>query len=422
VSERGGGLFYGWVIVGCALVTLLVTNGITISGMTIFDEALLGEFGWARGSLKFRDLLQFVLAGLLGPLAGALADRFGVKPLMLFGAALLAAILAAYSRVDGLTHMYALHVGIGLVLATCGLVVAILLVSKWFVARRGTALGLTLVGTSLGGVFFPPLVAALVKSLGWRPSFLVLALFPLGLLVVIALFVHDDPARMGLRPLGASEDPGGVKPAASGSGPPPPGPAGVMPGMEYGEALRTVNFWVIALSAMMTFYCILAATAHLFLHLRGLGREPAQAAQGLSLLFTAGLVGKFLFGYLSDMLNKKRVFTGNLAVMFVGSLLLASMRADLILPFLVLFGLGWGGLYTLLQVLTIESFGLRAAGKILGTITVLDALGGGLGPWVTGVLYDRSGSYQSAFALMAGLIFVSFLASFLIQPQRSQGA
>ena len=108
----------------------------------------------------------------------------------------------------------------------------------------------------------------------------------------------------------------------------------------------------------------------------------------------------------------------NIAIMLVGALLLASMKEALLWPFILIFGLGWGGLYTMLQLTCMDSFGTRAGGKILGTITVLDAIGGGLGIWITGVLFDRSKSYETAFALIAALVFLAFLAALALQnPQ-----
>jgi cyanate permease len=111
------------------------------------------------------------------------------------------------------------------------------------------------------------------------------------------------------------------------------------------------------------------------------------------------------------------VFLANIGVMFAGSLFLATLKPELVWIAISLFGLGWGGLYTLLQLQAINSFGLTAAGKILGTITVLDAIGGGLGIWLTGVLFDRFGSYQVAFAVIAGLLFVAFLVSTRIRKE-----
>jgi MFS family permease len=399
--------FYGWVVVGLALTALLVTNGLTIGGLTVFDEVLLKEFGWTRGSLKFRDLLLFVGAGLLGPLAGALADRFGVRALMLFGSALMAGGFALYSRIQSAADMYGIHLVFAACLASCGLAINVLLVSRWFVARRGTAIGLTLIGTSLGGILMPPLNTALIARLGWRSAFLAVSVLPALLFVLIALLVRESPASIGQAPLGST---------AAGAG----GPASPPPGMDFGPALRTRSFWVLALSAMMTFYCILGVSAHLFLHLRGQGVAPAAAAGGISALFLMGLVGKFLFGWLGDVMDRRRVFVMNLAVMFAGSLCLASMSKAAFWPFLVLFGVGWGGLYTMLQLLTVDCFGLKAAGKILGTITLLDAIGGGLGPWVTGVLFDRTGSYAVPFAAVSALIFLALLAGATLEVPRRE--
>lgn len=103
--------------------------------------------------------------------------------------------------------------------------------------------------------------------------------------------------------------------------------------------------------------------------------------------------------------------------MFFGSLFLASLDAKLVWVAIILFGLGWGGLYTLLQLQAVNSFGLSAAGKILGTITVLDAAGGGLGIFLTGFLYDRFGSYQVPFALLSVLLFLAFLISTRIRKE-----
>ncbi len=392
-----GNFYYGWVIAACAMLALWVTNGLIIPGITAFDPSLLEEFGWSRGTLKLRGLITFALAGLLGPLAGALADRYGVRRFMIFGAALLAACMVLYGRIQSAAHMYAIHALFAVVLASCGLIVAIMLVSSWFVAKRGTAIGITLVGTSLGGMFFPPFATALIAEHGWRQAFVYEALFPVGLLVILVLLVRNKPADKGLEPLGGL-------PSTAGSG--------ELPGLDFWPALKTPTFWVLAFAAMTTFFSILGFQANLFLHLTvDMKLTPERGAYGLTLLFGLALVGKFVFGFLADQLNHKAVFLGNIAVMLAGAILLATMSSDLLWTAIVLFGLGWGGLYTLIQLLIVESFGLRAAGKILGTITTFDAIGGGLGIWLTGAIHDWTGSYQAAFTLVSVLIFLALLAA-----------
>jgi sugar phosphate permease len=402
-TGAGSGIFYGWYIALVAMLTLMVSNGMTITGMTIFDPAILQEFGWSRGDLKLRDLLQLGLSGLMAPFIGTLADRMSVKKLMMAGLALLSACIAAYSQMTSLTHLYLVNVGIALVLALAGLVLNVLIVSRWFAQKRGTALGLTLVGTSLGGIVFPRLGAMLLKTYTWREAMLMEAVIPIVALIIMAFVTRDSPADLGLRALGAPLG-GGASPALT--------------GMEYKDAIRTRTFWILTFCAMTTFYCILAAQAHMVLHLKGMGWPIEKAASGVGTLFTMGLVGKFAIGYLADKIERRVVFLTNIAIMLVGALLLASMKEALLWPFILIFGLGWGGLYTMLQLTCMDSFGTRAGGKILGTITVLDAIGGGLGIWITGVLFDRSKSYETAFALIAALVFLAFLAALALQnPQ-----
>jgi MFS family permease len=408
---------YPWIIPFTTMFTLFVTNGIPIGGLSVFDEPLLNEFGWSRSALKFRDLLTFGTAGLLGPLAGALADKLGVRRLMLFGAVLLGISLFFYAHIQSAVHMYIIHLGFALTVVFAGLIVNVMLVSRWFEYKRGTAVGLTLIGTSLGGIVLAPLGNYLIQTFGWRRAFQIEIALPILLILVILLIMRDAPEHMGLEPHRKPDpkrpdplpDTRAVGVGAAGTKP------GELPGLSYGAAMRTGTFWALALVAMTTFFSILGVSAHLFLHLRDLGVTPERAAVGISLLFSFGLLGKFVIGMLADLMDHKWLFLINLSVMFAGSLCLASMSVVLFWPFLILFGLGWGGLYTLLQVLIVDTFGLKASGKILGTITVLDAIGGGLGPFVIGYLFDTTGNYFVPFTVVAGLIFVAMICATMVR-------
>jgi MFS family permease len=396
---------YGWVIAFATMIVLFVTNGIIIPGINAYDAALLGEVaGGSRGALKFGGLLTFALAGLGGPLAGELADRFGVKKLMLGGATLLALLLFLYSKVTTLWQLYALHVGFAVVLLTCGLIVAVMIVSAWSTTHRGTAIGIALVGTSLGGMVFPPLLTSWISAVGWRQTFLWEAAFPVCLIALIFFFIREPPLDA-------------AAPGAQASAP-------NVSGMTYAEALRTPTFWALAFAAMATFYAILGLQGNLFLYLtKDLQIAPVEAGRFFSWLFGAALIGKFVFGLLADRLPQKLVFLANIAVMFGGALLLASMSQALVWPAILLFGLGWGGLYTLVQVLVMSSFGLKAAGKILGTITTFDAIGGGLGIWLTGLIFDQTGSYRVAFLVLAVLVAGAFVAATQIkQPPKVEAS
>jgi len=400
-AKQGSGLYYGWVIAVASGVMLLVSNGMALGGLNVFDKPLLEALSAAAGEpvslagLKVRDAITLAVSGLLAPFAGAAADRFGVRPLMAIGALLLAAGYYLYSTVDSLGDIYAIHVLFAAALASCGLVVNVILVSRWFVKDRGLALGIALAGTSLGNGTMPPLNAALMAEVGWRSAFAWTSLLPIVLVPLVLFVIRERPADLAAQ-----------LPVAAGGGP------GVEPAsLPLGAAVRTGNFWVLALIAMFTFFSIIGTQAHLNLFMLGRGLSQMDAGFSYTVLFYLGLLGKITSGFLADRFGRQRVFTGTLAIMSAGALALGRPDEGLMWSGLVLFGLGWGGLYTLLQLLAADYFGPRHLGKILGAVTVLDTLGGGLGPPVIGAMREASGSYDSAFLLVAGLVIAALLLS-----------
>ncbi|MEO8778131.1 MAG: MFS transporter [Rhodanobacter sp.] len=403
--------YYPWVICVTATVMLTVSNGLTVTGITAFDEPLLNEFGWSRGTLKFRDMLNLLLTGLMAPFVGALIDRVGVRALILTGSLLLAALYLAYSHVHSILQLYLIHVGFAAVLLACGLNVAVIMVSQWFETRRGTALGIALAGSSLGGMLIPKLVVTLLPQFGWRDSFMWMALLPTGLFF-LCLWLVRSPKQSGFSPLRAAAP---VADSAAGSI-----VAKVVsyPDLNYRQALGTRTFWALAVIALTTFYGILALSAHLMLHMRDLGFSLQHAGNGMMVLFGMGMVGKFVFGFLADTFHPKKVFVSNQLLMLGGAILLASQQVGLLWYGLFLFGLGWGGLYALLQLQLISAFGITAAGKILGTVTLMDAVAAGLGIWLSAVMFDHYGNYHLAFNIIAVFVGISFLCSLLVREER----
>jgi MFS family permease len=295
----------------------------------------------------------------------------------------------------------------GAALAGAGLVICVTIVSRWFVARRGLALGLMLAGTSLGNALLPQLNTALIAAHGWRDAFTIICLIPLLLLPVILFAIKEWPDRLGMQAYGAQAAASGLDPQ-------------LLAGYEFGAALRSANFWLIGTAAFCTFYSILGLANNLFLHMSDLGFDPTAAAQAYFPLFVMGLLGKVAAGALADLVPRKAVFGGCLLLMFAGAILLATLKPGLIMPALYLFGLGWGGNYTMLQGLVADVFGARSLGKILGGITVLDATGGALGPWFTGALFDVTHDYRLGFSLIVVLIAVSLAAILLVRlPERA---
>ena len=391
-----------WVIAFIGLFILMVTNGLTATAISVFDESLINEFGWSRGELKFRDFLNFAVVALFAPLGGLMLDRFGARRLLMLGCVVLASAYFAYSRLEGLTQMYAIHVAFALTLLTAGTMVVIVLVSSWFVEKRGLAIGIALLGTSAGSFILPPLNAELIARIGWRQTFALEALFPLVVLVVVVLFVRNSPADYGRTAMGVKE--GAADPRTI--------------GLDFGQALRTRSFWAIGISGFLIYYSILALFSHMFLHMRDLGYEPRIAASALSLLSVVAMLSKLGSGWLADRIDRHKVFMGCLVIMLAGVACLATLKAGAwVWTAVVLIAAGWGGLFTLYNMLTVNNFGLKAIGKINGSISSMESFGGGLGIWLTGKLFDDYGSYQVPFLVLLGCVTLGLLIGTQIRSE-----
>lgn len=401
--------YYRWIILFICFLTITMTNGLTLGGLYVFEEeiikslsAITGE-NILRGDLKLRDALTLWSTAAIGFFSGMLADRIGVKKLMVTGMVILSACFYFYGQAQSLVDMYILHIFMGLVLCISGMIVNVILITKWFNNSRGLAIGILLAGTSVGNGFFPQINAYLLSIGDWREVMLWLSLIPLCYIPFLLLLVKESPEALNQENQEIDQD----FSQTNNSG-----------GLTLKEALSTKNFWLLSLMAFCTFYSILAMTGHVFLLMIEENSRQV-AATGVSIIFVGGFIGKVLSGKMAEVVGRKKVLLTGVAVMFSGSifivLALFFKNPIYIWVGLALYGTGWGGLYTLIQLLTADLFGLIALGKIMGVINILDTFGGGLGPYMTGILYDITQSYLLPFSLISCLLLIAFISASLLK-------
>ena len=396
---------YQWVILTVLFFVLFVSNGMTFGGMAVFDLELLKALSAEAGrevsitELKLKDTIMFATASVFGLAGGWLIDKVGVKPLIIAGLALFAVGNYLFGQVQTLQSVYWLQFSFGIMLVLAGLMVNVYGVSSWFSTNRGLALGLLLAGTSLGNTVFPQLNTWLISENGWREAFTYLALVPLALIPIVLLLLKKPPTNTTAKDSETQ----------------------VLSGYTLIEALKSRNFWVLATIAMCTFYCILGMGSNVFIYLSMADYSPELAATGVSSLFVGGLIGKIIAGYLAEKFGHKLVLIIAISFMFIGSVLLviaiSQSSETAVWLGIAFFGFGWGGIYTLIQLLTADIFGLLALGKILSCINILDAFGGALGPIVTGSLYDKTGSYLASFSIFSILLLISLCAAAMLNMQ-----
>jgi MFS family permease len=405
-SRKSEGFFYGWVIVAVATLALVVSNGLSIGGIPVFYKAIREDFvasgavaaNGAESFIAFGATLTFFFAGILSPFAGWLIQRFRIRNLMLVGCLLLGLGLIAHSQTNNAFVVFAARGLMGISLCLVGVLPSIVLVSNWFVRRRGLALGILLTGTSIGGVVIPQIATPLITSYGWRTAMVVVSLLIWLILVPAIIFlVKDRPGDIGILPDG-EELAESEKASVS------------VRGLTLSDALRTPLFWVLALCAAAVFYPIFVATQQVILQAAKIGLSAQQSSFGLSTLFFVSVTGKFLFGFLSDRFPPTRVMIACCLVMFASTLILLDLNSSTVFAFLIPFGFGYGGTFVLLQRIAADYFGNRDYPKILGVLIVIETVGASIGGLVTGRLADAAGGdYTTAFYAMIAVSGVAFL-------------
>ncbi len=246
---------YPWLIVFIALIAITVNNGLSSSITSVFDKYLKIDFNIGNhnlADLKLRDSITNLAAAVFVFISGVLLDKLGAKRVILFGSCILSLAYFLYSKVGSMNQIYGIHVLLALALATSGSMPNIILISTWFKKRRGLALGIALMGTSLGGLLFPISLNQYISESGWRSAMILLAILPVCLLVLVILFVRNSPKEIGLRAYGEDENTTGEELLKT--------------GLEYKDAIRTRMFWLIGICGFMTFYAVVSIFSNTILY------------------------------------------------------------------------------------------------------------------------------------------------------------
>jgi MFS family permease len=416
MDKGSKGVFWGWYVVFGALFIMAINYG-TRFIFGVFVAPMAGDCHWSRSAVSAGMSFLVLAYGIGGIFTGRLVDRIAPRWTITCGALMMASGLFLTTFVREPWQFYLTYGLLGGTGAACfGVVVCNSSVGKWFVRKRGLAMGLSSVGLGVGTMLLAPLAGFVVKNWGWRAGFVTLATLMLiiGVGLGQTLMRRTRPEDYGLMPDGDA----GV-PVAGG------GPAGhprVRPAL--GPILRDSRFWIIAFCYGMAVMAELAALVHQVAYAQDRRIDPLAAASSIGLIGVTGTLGRFFFGWLADRVrDAKYVSALGMLVMAGGMLLL--LRADTV-PLLfassLLFGFGMGSIVTMMPFLLADRFGRDVLGTAYGMLNFLCAgIGGGLGPFVTGWLYDLQGSYTLAWQIQLAALVVATILILALKRGTGEG-
>jgi MFS transporter, OFA family, oxalate/formate antiporter len=417
LPARIGRAYYGWYIVIAAVVAQFVAVGIQNYASGVFLKPMAGDLGWSREDYANAQTIGTFVTGGLGFFIGGLIDRRGPRRLMLLGALVSGLSVIGLSRVQELWHFYLLR-GLGVAAGSMciGNMVVNVTVSKWFVRRRGIAVAFAAMGVSLAGVVLTPVAQLLVDNFGWRQGWVIIGVGVWVLILPTAFVMRRAPEDYGLHPDGDAP----LTPVS--------GTASALSLVDEDhwtrhEAVRTAALWLLIISFGIANTGLGSLIIHLIPFLTDAGFSTSSAAILFSIHAWGAFLCKPVWGLLMGHTHARYLSAVSFlmsATAVVGLLVSADRQAWIpCAGFLFLWGLGIGGAIPLQETVWASYYGRRHLGKIRAVAMPFTIIFSAMGPKLAANLYDRSGSYTTAF-----LLFTSFwlLGAVLIllarQPQR----
>jgi predicted MFS family arabinose efflux permease len=405
---------YAWIVAGVTFLVLIVTAGIRATPGVLMVP-LETEFGWSRAAISAAVAINIALFGLIGPFAASAMNRWGMRRLILAAVALLAVSVALTTRMEHqwqMTLLWGICVGTGT--GVTSMVLAAVVATRWFVARRGLVLGALSAANATGQLVFLPLLARVVQNQGWRSAALIVAAAAVVVFAVVLVFMRDRPEDLGLLAYGQLPDGSGAPASA------------LTPIAALRVAVRSPAFWMLA----GTFFVCGASTngligTHLIAACHDYGIPEVTAAGLLAVMGIFDIVGTTASGWLSDRYSSRHLLFGYYTLRGLSLLYLpfTLQNGGGLGWFAVFYGLDWIATVPPTVKLTSQAFGRENTGVVYGWIGASHQLGASLAAFGAGAIRTVAGGYQLAFWIAGGLCLLAGAAfltigrrSFTVQP------
>lgn len=414
--------YYGWIVVGASSTVVFARMAPAITTLTVLIFPISHQLGWSRtliaGSVSAGALASLVLS----PVVGWAIDRFGARPVLVVSVLVLgvAMISLAWATVP-LTFYLAFAAG-RIVFHTSAPIGASTVAARWFIRKRGRAIGMIFLFGAIGGVVFTMVASLVVESHGLKATWIAMGLVVLVFSVAPSLLlVAERPEDIGLLPDGEPPDSTHAEKGAGAIVPVgvPDSPATVLPRAQMtadtdswtlGEAVRTKTFWLLVFMGFASFFVHTSIGVHMGAYFRDVGLGATSAALAVSLSWSVSAVGSLIWGWVTDRIDVRYAYSvmflfqagSTLYLIFVGGTLGVFLASGL-------FGIVSAGTNVVPSVIYANYFGRSSLGRIRGLGEVGVLLGQATGPVIAGILFDLRGGYSTIFTAFVVLALVCSL-------------
>lgn len=383
-------------VAATGFLSLMSLVGIMFYGLPFFYDFWVTDFGWSRAEVTSGNAIAKIIIGpLFGFLAGWIIDRFGPRRLMLAGIVFGGVALIGLSMMSSLWQLYLFYMFNALGYMCGGPLPNQVLISRWFDKARGKAMGIAYLGIGVGGMLVPQVARWLNVQFGWHQALMILGFLMIAIAFPMAWFVKENPEHEAQQRQKVE-----VK-------------------VPFKEILTRWPFYLLVVGSMCSIGAVAGTSQNLKLFFSiDLQYTQEQAANVLSIVLGASIIGRLFMGWLADRIQKKFVMILIYALVAISiPLLYYAAAPGVIYVFAFIFGVALGGDYMIIPLMAAELFGVKVMGRVMGLIITVDGLAEAFAPLLAAWLRDRSGSYANGFAALIILAIVGTIAVALL-PKR----
>jgi MFS transporter, OFA family, oxalate/formate antiporter len=387
---------YSWVILFALFFVYLASNGFGFNTLPLWYPSLTSEFNLAKGQISEAPSLMLILVAFLSPFFGYMLDKWNPKTMMLIGGIGLSGLFLGFSKITTFTELKIFYLLYAVFLCFGGIITSMFLINKWFDKNRGLAVGIFLNASSLGAVLFNKWSGGLIAEKGWREAEMIMA-FVMCILLIAPWFLIKNRPKIETTGSGIIRN--------------------LKEDITLKQAAKTPSFYLLLLITGTLWYCINGLLFNKDTYLNDLHKTVEERGGFASLFFLCGLIGKLFFGFMSDKFSKKGIMIISIANLLLGSWFLkhSLSNPELVKWVAIVYGFGYSGAFTMIQVLIADFYIGKNYGAILGIFTMVDTLAGSAGIILVGKNRQFSGTYLHAFDTMLILCTVTLFATFLIK-------
>jgi MFS family permease len=397
--------YYGYVIVFVIFILQIVMFG-PRSSFGVFIVPISEDMVWPRALIAGVFSVSTLVQSFSSIFMGWLNDRLGPRFVLTVCGIVVGCGLILVSTVQSAWQLYLFYValvGVGM-----GSLVApqMSTIARWFVKRRNIMTALLLAGGGIGGLVGPPLITWIIYTYSWRQAFFFVGIGVSVIIVLSAQFLKRDPSKIGLRPYGEVE----AKEQKAHSD---------TFGLTWKEAYKTARFWLFVFILFCVGFCLWTVMIHMVPCAIDQGITPATAAVVLSAMNGAQVIGSICIGLIADRVGSRRLMLVSVCLLaFVIFLMLPFTSVLLLSVYVMLVAIGLGGVSVVQSSMTAELFGMKSHGILLGSTVFTFSLGGAVGTYVGGSIFDLTGSYQIVFLLCGILMFAAIIVTIFLNRIR----